>query len=530
MILLAYIPVTLAIIALPVVLGSLVRRRLGAPWWLFCVGMATFVVSQVYHLPLNAWLGRLGVFGPIAPDEPTLLRTALLVGLSAGFCESLARAAGYALLFWLPKVRQTVRDPASRWEGALMVGLGHGGIEAMLVAVTVAATIASLWGLRGQDLSALNLSTEQLAAVERQISAFTTSAWLALAPLLERCIAILIHVVLSVGVWAAFRHRQLLYALAAVLYHALFDALAVGLSQFVTNPWVIEGTLLLLALPGAAWAWGMRKKHPPTVPPAARTTYAIEWRLFALSLGKELLQQWRSRRALVVGVVFLLFGLGSPLLAKFTPEMLRLVPGAEQFADLVPTPTAADAMGQYIKNLTQFGFILAVLLGMGAVAGEKERGTSALILSKPLPRWAFILSKFVAQALVYLLAFGLATAGAAYYTALLFEPLALGPFMFGNLLLWVWLLCFAAVVLLGSTLVPSTGAAAGIGFGGAVALLLAGSIPRYGQLAPAGLVTWASQLGLAGPETANGGALAAALVWIVVCLIASVAAFENQEL
>jgi hypothetical protein len=124
----------------------------------------------------------------------------------------------------------------------------------------------------------------------------------------------------------------------------------------------------------------------------------------------------------------------------------------------------------------------------------------------------------------------LAALGAATYTWLLFEPLALGPFMVGNLLLWVWLLTFAAMALLGSTLASSTGIAAGIGFGGAVALLLAGSVPRYGALAPAGLVGWAGGLGLPGAASPNGGALAAAAVWIVVCLIVAVAVFETQEL
>ena len=90
------------------------------------------------------------------------------------------------------------------------------------------------------------------------------------------------------------------------------------------------------------------------------------------------MQQWRTKRLLVVVAVFVLFGLMSPLIAKFTPELLRTIEGAEQFADLIPEPTSTDAITQYIKNLTQFGFILAVLLGMGAIAGEKEKGTAAM--------------------------------------------------------------------------------------------------------------------------------------------------------
>jgi len=108
-----YVLAVLGMIALPVAAGSVTRRRLAAPWWLFCVGMAAFVASQLYHLPLNHGLTKLGVLGPVSPNEPTLLRTALILGLSAGVCESLARAVGYGLLFRLRRAAQGTRSPAS---------------------------------------------------------------------------------------------------------------------------------------------------------------------------------------------------------------------------------------------------------------------------------------------------------------------------------------------------------------------------------------------------------------------------------
>ena len=85
-----------------------------------------------------------------------------------------------------------------------------------------------------------------------------------------------------------------------------------------------------------------------------------------------------------------MYAIRSYYVAKFTPQLLTSIEGAEQFADLIPEPTTADAMGQYIKNITQFGFILVIVLGMGAVAGEKEKGTAVMILSKPLARWSFV--------------------------------------------------------------------------------------------------------------------------------------------
>jgi len=513
-------------IALPLVLAIALRRRYSTPWWLFALGMATFVGSQAVHLPLNNWLADLGFLAEgVAPAGTALIQNALLLGFTAGLCEEVARAVGYWFLWRRKEVEGT------RWEDGVMLGLGHGGIEAMAFgAVLTAASLSSLWALRDTDLASLNLSSQQLAAVTLQLELLAGSPWLAFAPLLERALALTIHVALSLIVWRTFKRRNPFYLLLAIGLHMGYDALLVYVAQQLENVWLLEGIMLLLTLPALFWIWysGRRRetRPAPLVP-----SFGAEFSLFLLNLRKELLQQWRTKRTLVIVAVFAVFGILSPVAARFAPEMLSMIEGAEEFADLIPTPTVADSLGQYIKNITQFGFLIAVLLGMGTVAGEKERGTTAMVLSKPLPRWAFILSKFVAQALLYVLGFAVAAGTAYLYTWFLFEEtLAAGPFLFGNLLLLVWLLTYVAVTILGSALARSTGAAAALGLLGAVSLLLAGTLPRIGPLAPAGLVAWAGQLGLATEIAPNGGALATGIVLIVIFLLLAVAAFEEQEL
>ena len=167
---------------------------------------------------------------------------------------------------------------------------------------------------------------------------------------------------------------------------------------------------------------------------------------------------------------------------------------------------------------------------MGAVAGEKIRGSTAMILSKPLSRGAFLNSKYISQALLYLLALIIASAAGYYYTNTLFGALDLGIYVCLTLLLLLWILVFAGVTLLGSTIGNSTGAAAGISFGGAILLLLAGSIPRIGALLPSGLLAWASQIGGQVDPASNWGAVTMSLVIILVCLIAAWGIFERQEL
>jgi ABC-2 type transport system permease protein len=248
---------------------------------------------------------------------------------------------------------------------------------------------------------------------------------------------------------------------------------------------------------------------------------------------------------LVVWAVFLIFGMASPMLAKFMPEIIGSFEEAQMFADLIPTPTAADAMVQYIENISQFGFILAVLLAMGLVVGEKERGVAPMILSKPMARWAFIASKFVAQFVMYLAGFLLAAIGAYYYTLFLFGSLELGGYLLLNAALLLWLLTFVGLSLLGSTLGRSTVAAGGIGLGLSVVQMLLGTIPKYGVLLPGGLMTWATMLGrrvaglaqgpdaaalLGGAGAAQGGAAASALAVILMSLVLAIGLFEQQEL
>lgn len=511
--------VVLAMILLPLGLAIWLRRHFTVPWILFCMGMLTFVGSQIYHIPLNNWLTDLGVIGSISAEAPDLWRTAVILGLSAGISETLARVLGFYFLF-----RHRL---AEHFADGVMVGLGHGGIEAMIIGgVFTAGSLSSLWALRGVDLTTLGLSSIELTAVTEQLTAIQNSPWLVTFSLLERLIALTLHVTISVLVWHAFQKRQVWPVLLAVAWHALLDAAAVYTAQFLDIIWV-ELILLGLVLPGAILLWW---QWPKTTQIRAGAGWPSEMRLLGTAVGKELLQQWRTRRALIISAVFLLFGLASPMLAKFTPELLRSVPGAEQFAELVPEPTAADAVAQYIKNITQFGFILLILLGMGGVVAEKERGTAAIILSKPLPRWAFLLSKFVAQAMIYFAALLLGTLGAYYYTLVLFEPLALGSFLLGGLLLWLWGLVFTAVTLLGSTLGKSTGGAAGLALLGAVLLLILGGIPQVAQFFPSALVGWAGQLGLPGDIPFNGAAVAANGVLILIFLITAVAFFERQEI
>ena len=251
--------------------------------------------------------------------------------------------------------------------------------------------------------------------------------------------------------------------------------------------------------------------------------------IFLAALRKELLEQWRTYRLLAVGVVLVVFGLLSPLIAKYTPEIIKLIPNGEALSNLIPTPTAMDAVTQYIKNIGQFGVILALLLTMGVVAQEKDKGTAAMMLVKPLPRVTFLAAKFTALALMFAVTIAAASAACYYYTWLLFGALDVPHWLVLNGLLLVYMLVYVALTLLCSVVTKSQAAAGGLALCLLFILGLTGSIPGLGEYLPGQLLAWGGGL-MAGKGEAFWPALWVSVGIIVVALMGARLIFERQEL
>jgi ABC-2 type transport system permease protein len=197
----------------------------------------------------------------------------------------------------------------------------------------------------------------------------------------------------------------------------------------------------------------------------------------------------------------------------------------------VPPPSLAGASVQILKNLSQFGIICALLLAMGSVAWEKERGTAGMILTKPASRAAFLAAKLVAISLNLGLAVVLGCGLAYLYTAILYpQPFGIVGYLEMMLLLWWMLIIFAAITMLGSTVTRSAIAAAGIGFVAFLVLGLVGALPVVGPYMPPSLGTPASALVLGNDPGFILGPILFNLALVPVLFGATWLAFRRQEL
>jgi uncharacterized membrane protein YhfC len=107
-----------------ILLGRYIARKRNIGWSVFLAGAVTFVLSQVGHLPFNASvLPGLNAQIEQWPNTAGLIALSIFLGLSAGVFEEVARYLTYR--FWRKDVRT--------WGGGLMLGAGHGGIEAIII-------------------------------------------------------------------------------------------------------------------------------------------------------------------------------------------------------------------------------------------------------------------------------------------------------------------------------------------------------------------------------------------------------------
>ncbi len=248
-----------------------------------------------------------------------------------------------------------------------------------------------------------------------------------------------------------------------------------------------------------------------------------------LLVSKELREQVRTLRLPVMVILFAVLGMLSPVFARYILEIVEAL-GSSQLSGALPEPQVGDAAVQFTKNLGQFGVLAAILVTMGAVAGEKDHGTAAFLLTKPIGRGAFLLAKVVAIGALLALSTVIAGILCWIYAAILFEPLPIAGFAAAVVLVWLSLCVFAAITFLASTVARSALVAGGIGI---AALLIAGilsALPVVGVYLPTGLWGMADQLAVGSLPDPLIGPVVVNVAIIAIAVGAAWWSFLRQEL
>jgi len=219
-------------IALPLVLAFVAWRRLGISWRYFGYGALIFLLFQlISRVPIVQLVQ--GLIQPQLAASFTLqVAWVAILSLTAGLCEEIGRYVGYR---WL------MRGEEKTWSKALMYGLGHGGLESMLLVGGL--TLLGLINLLALPALLGTLPPETRATVEQQLALVAAQPdWLPLLGAWERLWSIIFHVAMSVVVLQVFR-RGLGWLGLAITAHTLVNLVGLGLPLLLG----LQGTAALLA-------------------------------------------------------------------------------------------------------------------------------------------------------------------------------------------------------------------------------------------------------------------------------------------
>lgn len=254
---------------------------------------------------------------------------------------------------------------------------------------------------------------------------------------------------------------------------------------------------------------------------------------FFVFARKEALEIVRTWRIWVLPGMLLFFALTGPVMAKYTPEIIKAAGGSEfaALAKAMPKPTYLDAYAQWIKNLSQIGIFAIIIIYGGLISTERKDGTAILVLTKPLSRTSYVIAKAAVHCAFLAVAVGVCTVATWSVTRMVFGK-SPGLQLWYAVVAWLALaIFFLGVMTLLSSMLGSQAGAAGIGLAVFAGLSVAGMWEPLRRFSPAGLVQAPAALA-AGKQAAalavSPVVTACGLAVLLVMLAAEV--FRTKEL
>lgn len=242
---------------------------------------------------------------------------------------------------------------------------------------------------------------------------------------------------------------------------------------------------------------------------------------FGNLVDKEYGTWWRTRRALLHNILWLSVINGILLLIGLD-EM-----GRDPYGMLAELTEIFFRMGGF------FAAVGIVVSTQGSVLGERRQGTAEWVLSKPVTREAFVLSKFLVNGasfvglavLIPSIVFFLETLLLCYL-----QP-SLGPFLVGTLIHVEHLAFYLALTLALSTWMNSRGAVSGAAIGFMFAgFILPGFLPWLLAGTPWALSEFAALAARGRPLPADAWQpIFVTLLWTTLLVLAALWRFNREE-
>lgn len=247
-------------------------------------------------------------------------------------------------------------------------------------------------------------------------------------------------------------------------------------------------------------------------------------------MKKELLEQARSGKLVILTVLFVLFGIMNPALAVLTPRLMELLSSQLAESGMIVAGVEVSAMtswAQYFKNMPMALIIFAVLFS-GILTSEYQNQTLIPVLTRGMKRWKILLSKTLVMTLLWTIG-SLACYGITYgYNAYFWDNGVAEHVFFAAFCFYLAGLWIITVIPLASALFQTTSAV--ILSAGAAYLFsyLIGFIPKVRPWTPTHLMGASALLSGGGRLGDYGAAIAITVAWMAANVAAAIAVFARK--
>lgn len=213
-------------------------------------------------------------------------------------------------------------------------------------------------------------------------------------------------------------------------------------------------------------------------------------------MNKEFLEVARTGKLLILTIVFVLFGIMNPAIAKLTPWLMETMADSLAGAGLTVAEVEVDALTswtQFYKNMP-IALIIFLLLFSSTLTAEYQKGTLINMVTKGLKRWKIIVSKVLIMAVFWTLGYWISFGITFGYNAYFWDNSVACNLLFSAVCFWLMGLWLVSLIVLMSS-VFQTSSAVIIGTGGVfLAAYLLGFLPDISNYLPVQLMNSASLL------------------------------------
>lgn len=247
---------------------------------------------------------------------------------------------------------------------------------------------------------------------------------------------------------------------------------------------------------------------------------------------KEFIESARTGKMLILMILFILFGIMNPAIAKLTPWLMEIMSQSLSDAGFSLTQTEVNALTswtQFYKNIP-LACIIFLLMFSNTLTAEYQNGTLINMMTKGLDRWKIIVSKILTVTALWTLGYWICYGITYGYNAFFWDNHIAAHLLFSAFCFYLFGVWMISLIILMSSFLRSSSAVLIAAGGVFLIIYLSGLLPDVKKYLPAQLL---NSSGLLAGMNMVSEYLPAVIVTIALSILnmaAAIIIFRYQEI